>query len=66
MTRRVSRDIYRVAEVGGITQGRTSERIHGARALGIRHRPRLSIWTHPAWLLVLAVGTIVIAAWWRS
>ena len=66
MSRRVTRDIARVAEIGLIHQGRSSERVTGARRLGIRHRARLAWWSHPAWALVLAVGVVVFVAWWKS
>ena len=64
--RRFRRDLNRAAEVGAIHMGRPSERVVGGRALGRRHRPRLSPWTHPAWLLVLAVAVVAIAAWSRA
>lgn len=63
MTRRVSRDIYRVAEVGGIHRGRQSERIVGASALARRERGSASRWTHPMVGVVLAVVTALGIAW---
>ena len=63
MTQRVSRDIYRVAELGLIHQGRVAERVTGGAALGRKHRGQARAWTHPIAGVLLAVAMLLAYAW---